>query len=280
MKHYKIAILSDIHANITALKACIEDLQQQSIDLLVFLGDNVSDYPLPEATFDYIYELKKKYSTVFVKGNREDYLLNPKEHWKASSKNGSLYHTCQHLRPMDIEFMKTMPLNQRIELDGTDPILIAHGSPMDCYQGLYKDDPELTNWFDKFEEKLLIVGHTHAPFILKQGERMIINPGSVGSSVNGDNRAQYLLLEWNDCEWVPLQKYIAYDYTLEQQRMIDSKYYEDCFYWAAACFKNLETGVNEVLALLLKAIEIAGHEQPTEDDFAKAAQLLDISPLP
>ncbi len=280
MKHYKIAILSDIHANITALKACIEDLQQQSIDLLVFLGDNVSDYPLPEATFDYIYELKKQYSTVFVKGNREDYLLNPKEHWKASSKNGSLYHTCQHLRPMDIEFMKTMPLNQRIELEGTDPILIAHGSPMDCYQGLYKDDPELMNWFDKFEEKLLIVGHTHAPFILKQGERMIINPGSVGSSVNGDNRAQYLLLEWNDCEWVPLQKYIAYDYTLEQQRMIDSKYYEDCFYWAAACFKNLETGVNEVLALLLKAIEIAGHEQPTEDDFAKAAQLLDISPLP
>lgn len=280
MKHYRLAILSDIHANITALKACMEDIQQQSIDLLVFLGDNVSDYPLPEDTFDYIYELKKQYLTVFVKGNREDYLLNPKDNWKASSKNGSLYHTCNHLRAIDIEFMKTMPLTQRIELEGADPILIAHGSPEDCYQGLYKDDPKLSDWFEKFEEKLLLVGHTHAPFILKQKSRMIINPGSVGSSVIGDNRAQYLLLEWNDCEWVPIQKYIAYDYTLEQQRMIDTKYHEECFYWAAACFKNLETGVNEVLALLLKAIEIAGHEQPTEEDFAKAAQLLDIAPLP
>ncbi|MFQ9922604.1 MAG: metallophosphoesterase family protein, partial [Beduini sp.] len=191
-----------------------------------------------------------------------------------------LYHTCKHLRPIDIEFMKTMPLTQRIELEGADPILIAHGSPENCYQGLYKDDPELSNWFEKFEEKLLIVGHTHTPFILKQEDRMIMNPGSVGSSVIGDNRAQYLLLEWNEYEWMPTQKYIAYDYTLEQQRMIDSKYYEDCFYWAAAGFKNLETGVNEVLALLLKAIEIAGHERPTEEDFAKAAELLDISPLP
>ncbi|MFQ6862300.1 MAG: metallophosphoesterase family protein [Beduini sp.] len=280
MKHYRIAILSDIHANITAFKACIGEIEKQSIDLLVFLGDNVSDYPLPQETFDYIYELKKKYSCVFVKGNREDYLLNPKDTWKASSKNGSLYHTCKHLRPIDIEFMKTMPLTQRIELEGANPILIAHGSPENCYQGLYKDDPELSNWFEKFEEKLLIVGHTHTPFILKQEDRMIMNPGSVGSSVIGDNRAQYLLLEWNECEWVPTQKYIAYDYTLEQQRMIDSKYYEDCFYWAAAGFKNLETGVNEVLTLLLKAIEIAGNERPTEEDFAKAAQLLDISPLP
>lgn len=280
MKHYKIAILSDIHANITALKACIEDIQSQSIDLLVFLGDNVTDYPLPEVTLDYIYELKKNYSAVFVKGNREDYLLNPKAHWKPSTKNGSLYHSCKHLRPFDIEFMKAMPLCQRIELEGADPILVAHGSPEDCYQGLFKDDPQLFKWFEKFEEKLLVVGHTHTPFILKQDDRMIINPGSVGMSVIGDNRAQYLLLEWNDHEWIPIQKYIAYDYTLEQQRIIDSKFYEDSFYWAAACFKTLETGSNEVMALLLKAGEIAEHDRPTEEDFAKAAQLLDISPLP
>ena len=279
MKHYRIALLSDIHANITAFKACMADIEKHSIDLLVFLGDNVTDYPFPEETFDYIYKLMKIYPTAFVKGNREDYLLNPKDHWNPSSKNGALYHSCQHLRPKDIEFMKAMPLSHKIELEGTDPILIAHGSPEDCYQGLYKDDPQLTEWFDKFEEKLLIVGHTHAPFILKQKDRMIINPGSCGESVIGDNRAQYLMLEWNDHEWIPIQKYITYDYSLEQQRMIDTNYYEDCFYWAAACFKNLETGVNEVLALLLKAIEIAGHEQPTEDDFAKAAQLLDISPL-
>lgn len=280
MKHYKIAILSDIHANITAFKACIADIKKQSIDLLVFLGDNVTDYPLPEETFDYIYKLMEIYPTVFVKGNREDYLLNPKDYWKPSSKNGALYHSCQHLRPRDIEFMKSMPLSHKIKLEGADSILIAHGSPEDCYQGLFKDDPQLSRWFDRFEEKILIVGHTHAPFILKQNKRMIINPGSVGSSVIGDNRAQYLMLEWRDSEWLPIQKYIAYDYSLEQQRIIDTKYYEDCFYWAAACFKNLETGVNEVLALLLKANEFAKQDRPTEEDFAKAAQLLNIPPLP
>lgn len=279
MKHYNIAILSDIHANITALKACIKDIQHNSIDLLVFLGDNVTDYPLPEMTFDYIYELKKIYNTLFVKGNREDYLLNPKDDWCPCSKNGSLYHSYKHLRQKDIEFMKQMPLKQVIELEGADPILIAHGSPDDCYEGLYKDSPQLNEWFKRFEEKILIVGHTHAPFLFNQGNKKIMNPGSVGSNVVGDYHAQYLLLEWNGNQWIPTQKYITYDYTLEQKRMINCNYWEDSFYWGAACYKNLMTGQNEVLKLLLKAEELANSTYPTEENFAKAAKLLDISPL-
>lgn len=201
---YRIAVLSDIHANYTALKACYSDIKHHNINRIIFLGDYVTDFPLPEHTFDLLYMIQKEYTCDFIKGNREEYLLKS-NNWKPSSKNGALLHTYQHLRDKDIDFIKRLPLTKKLNIDGTDSILIAHGSPDSCFEGLYPNSEE--NWFNRFEETILLIGHTHEALNLTQNNKKIINPGSVGVSVNGDIRSQYCILEW-DNEWKVTYRYI------------------------------------------------------------------------
>ena len=90
----KIGIISDIHSNIVALKACIDYMESISCDEYLFLGDYVSDTPYTRETMDYLYDFMTRASCQFLRGNREEYMLTQreviannreKERWSCSS---------------------------------------------------------------------------------------------------------------------------------------------------------------------------------------------------
>ena len=67
----KIGIISDIHSNIYAFKACTEYMEKQNCDEYFFLGDYISDTPYTRETMDYLYEFMENHTCHLLRGNRE-----------------------------------------------------------------------------------------------------------------------------------------------------------------------------------------------------------------
>ena len=97
----RVAVLSDIHSNYYAFKACYEDAVKSGAEMFIFLGDYVSDLSEPQRTMDLVYEIQSKYPTVCLRGNREGYMLDcesGRNNFNRGSKSGSLLFTYEHLR--------------------------------------------------------------------------------------------------------------------------------------------------------------------------------------
>ena len=77
--------MGDIHSNHYALETCIKHALDQKADEFLFLGDYISDCPCPQKTMQIIYEMQKNYKCFFIRGNREDYML---QHKKIRKKDG------------------------------------------------------------------------------------------------------------------------------------------------------------------------------------------------
>ena len=75
----KIGIISDIHGNIIALKACISYMKSVPCDEYFFLGDYISDTPYTRETMDYLYDFSSNHSCLFLRGNREEYMLEQRK---------------------------------------------------------------------------------------------------------------------------------------------------------------------------------------------------------
>ncbi|MDE5933106.1 MAG: metallophosphoesterase, partial [Lachnospiraceae bacterium] len=72
----KIAVIGDIHSNHYALETCITHALDRKVDEFLFLGDYISDCPYPQKTMKIIYEIQKNHKCTFIRGNREDYMLD------------------------------------------------------------------------------------------------------------------------------------------------------------------------------------------------------------
>ena len=75
MDKHTVAVMSDIHSNHRAFKACYEDALRHGADRFVFLGDYVSDLAQTRETLDLLYEIRDRYPTVCLRWNRERYML-------------------------------------------------------------------------------------------------------------------------------------------------------------------------------------------------------------
>ena len=95
----KIGIISDIHSNIYAFKACTEYMEKHKCDEYFFLGDYISDTPYTRETMDYLYEFMENHTLYLLRGNREEYMLTQQEArkrkcteqmWISNSASGNL----------------------------------------------------------------------------------------------------------------------------------------------------------------------------------------------
>ena len=88
----RVAVLSDIHANYHAFKACYDDAVRDGVDSFIFLGDYISDLAEPQKTMDLVYEIQANYPTICLRGNRERYMLDCEKgsSFHRGSKSGSL----------------------------------------------------------------------------------------------------------------------------------------------------------------------------------------------
>jgi putative phosphoesterase len=195
----QFAIISDIHGNLPALEAVLEDIASLGVEEIYHLGDLVGYNPFPDEVATRVKEL----GLPGVVGNYDlavaadaadpigEY-LNP----AISEMAKEIYRwTRARLSDATTEYLLTLP--ERLTLDlGDWRVLLTHGSPRHVREYLRPrlTDAELLPILAGVEAQVIFTGHTHIPMVRRVEQKLLVNPGSVGFPKDGDPRASYALV--------------------------------------------------------------------------------------
>jgi len=194
----RIAAISDIHSNHLALDAVIRDIKEKGIREIFCLGDLTGYAPNPDKVFPLLEGIKT------VMGNYEEAVAFEKEDCGCHHIDPeairlgkiSLEWTIRHTSEKNKEWMKTLPEELRMELDGRRVVMI-HGHQGNIGERLRSNSPDdlFLETLDKYNADILFCAHSHIFFHRVLGERHFINPGSVGRPRIGDPRASYAIVD-------------------------------------------------------------------------------------
>jgi putative phosphoesterase len=221
----RVAIVSDIHGNLTALKAVITDLKMANPDLVVHGGDLAASGNRPAEVVDRIREL----GWPGVVGNTDEMLWAPEEfdrQMKRASKLRVLLEILFHefapathelLGDERIQWLRALPPVWRNE-----EIVLAHASPSDLWQAPMPncEEQQLIVTYGGLGSGVAVYGHIHRPYVRQVPEFVVANSGSVGMPYDGDPRASYLLIEDGN---VTIRR-VEYDVDAEIQQLHRSGY--------------------------------------------------------
>ncbi|MDP4119474.1 MAG: metallophosphoesterase family protein [Bacillota bacterium] len=237
-----IAVLSDIHGNLPALNAVLNDIQNKNIDKILVAGDHITDFPEINEILQTLQEL----TPYVIKGNREQLLIeNAKDSfgndWEIYDQFSSHAAAFRLLKPKELSYIQSMPEQISLDIDEDFSIRMVHGSPFDMSEAIYEHDVDLMmRCTGAISEKLLICGHTHRPMLKYVGEKIILNPGSVGVSYCGNTTAQYIIIRYNADGLKFEMREIQYDFSELQK----------------ACKAALKDGYSKIwLSLLLRSVK-------------------------
>jgi len=238
----KVAVISDIHGNLRALEAVLEDIALQGVDLVVNLGDIVAGPLEPRPTLERVMALDHP----TIGGNHERTLFEPRR---------DLVDTfaVEQLTDEHKAWLKALPRTLVV-----DDLYMCHGTPTS------DTEPWLDNWFDGrvttlpgedqvlakakgLDHPVLLCGHTHIPRVcrLRDG-RLIVNPGSVGlQMIRGAPDARYAVVERRAGQWQGAIRSVPYDWAAAARTAIANGFPR----WQAA----LETGWTGPEGLFTKA---------------------------
>jgi diadenosine tetraphosphatase ApaH/serine/threonine PP2A family protein phosphatase len=108
--------------------------------------------------------------------------------------------TRQRLGAEDLRFLADLPVTQAVTLDDTR-FLLVHATPRDPLDEYAHPDPDFwSRRLHNVDVDVVCVGHTHQPYVLEVGDKLIINPGSVGQPRDGDPRSSYVVIDNNRVE--------------------------------------------------------------------------------
>lgn len=207
----RIAIVSDIHDNLTAFQAVLADLRETSPDLVLHGGDLVSGGSNPAEVVDRVRDLG--WPGVF--GNTDEAVARPEtleEFAKQSPAPPSLWDAVREMTAFTREALG----EQRIAWLGAlprvfiqPPVGLVHASPTNAWRSPFAraTDAELQLAYLPLCQPMAVYGHIHQPFVRQVVRFMVINTGSVGQSFDGDPRASYLLVD----DGTPQIRRVEYD---------------------------------------------------------------------
>jgi putative phosphoesterase len=197
----KIAALSDIHGNATALNYVIKDMEKQGINKVIILGDVVMKGPSPAEVMN---ELKKLDILGWIKGNTDVWFEEIGENDEPKTdKEKKLYSFYSYARKKmnkeDIEFINNLPVEYSLTYNGIK-ILCVHGTPKSIVEAIDNSVPveEIKEAIKDVKEDVILCGHSHCSFIGEIDGKKIFNAGSIGNPFDNDNRASYGILDFSN----------------------------------------------------------------------------------
>jgi putative phosphoesterase len=180
----RVAALYDLHGNLPALEAVLEEVREAKADAVVSGGD-VAWGPLPGLTLHRIEEA----ATHFVRGNADRHV--------AEGEGSAPTRWCaDRLTQDERDRLGAWPGSVELDVDGIGRVLFCHASPDDDQAGLTEATPEevAAPLLAGVEADLVVCGHTHAQFDLRFGGVRVVNAGSVGMPAEGRRGAFWALL--------------------------------------------------------------------------------------
>ncbi|MBC7362620.1 MAG: metallophosphoesterase family protein [Candidatus Aminicenantes bacterium] len=235
----KVAVFSDIHGNIGALEAVLADIKKRGVDMVFCGGDLIGYGAFPNE----VIELVRDQHIPAIIGNYDQGIGNDlddcgcayrDEFSKALGKR-SIAWTKEKVTPENKAYLRN--LLERISFNaGGKKVLLVHGSPRRINEYLFADRPDhsIIRMFEVEKVEVIICGHTHLPYIKQLiveegietvtepdghqvirkkpgGSYILVNSGSVGKPKDGDPRAAYALLSFEDGRFKPEIIRVPYD---------------------------------------------------------------------
>ncbi len=183
------AIISDVHANQVALNAVLGEIDSMGINHIISAGDVVGYYPFPNE----VIHLFKERRIVGIAGNHDRTVLRTQVSSMNPIAGEAAQWTAKELNDSSRNYLASLPPRTHITIGGKLAGLY-HGSPRDDVEYVFEEEaePELLKLSGT---RLLILGHTHIPYIYRSREGTIVNPGSVGQPRDGDPRACFMVYD-------------------------------------------------------------------------------------
>ncbi len=195
----RIAIMGDIHANLPALEAVIDDVAHIGAEGLYCVGDVVGRGPHPNEVVD----LLRTLDVPTVQGNWDEAVGMDREqtgsNWSSTEAedegNASLAWSADQLTEPNKAWLRQLPPTLRLSLAGRSAFFF-HGSPLKANDYLWASRPSrvLARIASDEADDLFCFGHTHETFHRVVGQAHFVACGSVGCGTDGDARARYAVV--------------------------------------------------------------------------------------
>ena len=225
----RYGVISDIHSNLEAMEAVLEDAEQQHIDSFICLGDIVGYGANPNECIQRVRELTEH----VVVGNHDHAAvgLTDISYFNAHAKQAVIW-TAKVLLPEHSHYLKKLPFTHQV-----DDLFFVHATPSDPPAWDYLFSPRMAMVeFDAFQGRCGFIGHSHQPIIFSKKDsgapqrierlilapegRYIVNVGSVGQPRDGDPRACYAIF---DSEGDRLEfRRVSYDVQTAQRKILQA----------------------------------------------------------
>ena len=219
----KIAIISDIHSNLEALRRVFTSIEQHQADTIYCLGDIVGYGPHPNECV----ELVREKCAVVLQGNHDagSFDAVPLEHFNEFGRVAMRW-TKKTLTSENIEFLTGL-----VPSSSANEIALAHASPHEPSSWRYVLSwPDAARSFKAFNTKICFIGHTHVPMLVGEDRKVddlrprvkhIVNVGSVGQPRDGNPKASYGLFDTEN--WTYSNIRVAYDVDQTAQAILKER---------------------------------------------------------
>lgn len=229
----KIAVLSDIHGNIPALKTAVKDIERWQPDQVVVNGDVVNRGPCSLACLDIILE-KQQQGWHLLKGNHEGFIL---ECVKTADPQASAEY---ELNQFAFWACDQIGVGRAKRLAGWEDVFVwrapdgsefraTHAAVGNNRQGIFQrmSDDEIEAIVTPLPA-VFVTSHTHEPLIREIKGSQIVNIGSIGSSFDGDRRSCYGRFTWDEANgWQSELVRLEYDYDQLERDYVASGFMDE-----------------------------------------------------
>ncbi len=221
----RVAVISDIHANLTALQAVLKDIESENCDKILCLGDYVLAGPQPKETIDFV----RNQDWIAIQGNTDkliaeygaEILAMMQENYPIMAN--AIVEDVKELSDDDKEFLAGLPEGLLLNFEGVN-VLMVHGSPRANNENIMPNMPlevveEVINGVDA---DLILCGHTHIPCGYQTNSKQtVVNVGSVGRPMTQNPLACYALIDFNDGVFAVKHKFVDYDKNAAAQLIVN-----------------------------------------------------------
>jgi predicted phosphodiesterase len=219
VKFMRIAILSDIHGNQTALDAVLQDLaQQKAVDQIVIAGDICLNGPHPREVLETVRSL----NCPVIQGNVDVEMVSG-TFKKGGKKRDVIAWTREQVGEEGLGYLASLPFSYRVANPEGSDALVVHANPRDLQQAIFPTSSD-----DMLESLLggvgpdigaVAFGHLHIPYVRRWRHLLLFDVGSCGLSRDQDVRASYGILTWGNQEWEAEVRRVEYDVNAVVQQL-------------------------------------------------------------
>lgn len=215
----KIAVMSDIHGNIQALEAVLNDIKTQNCDKIFCLGDLAMAGPEPVKAVELIKNMAQNEGFYLIQGNTDEFIANytPELKEKIALNFPVMAEALQNdvkIMPEELKnFLKNLPQKMELEIEGIK-ILLVHGSPRNNSENIFPDLPlkKIEEMLKGVNADIVFCGHTHIPcgYQTTTGQT-VVNDGSVGRPFTQEPKSCYVIAEFEEKKFNITHKFVDYD---------------------------------------------------------------------